>query len=452
MATIMPEVAEDLGRGGYGAAFSAFFLGSVVGVLFGGPLADRFGAARPFAAAAVCVRRRPRGQRHRPDDGRAGGRPDCCRASAPGPPRPIVYTVIGRAYPEAARLRMFAVISTAWVLPGVLGPGLAGLVAEHAGWRWVFLGLLPLVAVAVGATLPPLRRVPPSPGAASHPAVAPRRGPPGRPRPPGSGAGIPTAVLHPGPADLRLRRQSTCSCPLAITSLRGRSVRVRLAGGQPDHAGVDGRRLAGRPLGRPHRRGAPGPRRAVSSWLRDRRSSCSPSPCRRPARRRRWRAPPWPASASASPSRRSPHLVLARVDDGQEGTASSALSLFENLGFAAGPGVTGLPWWRWPTPGAGPTPPRSWWPGPRRACWRWAARRSTRPARHRGGAARRERPQPSRRRAAARPHPEGSAKFPSIGAVSFARVIAVAPARPRPGPGCRSATRSWRSPASRCAT
>src|SRR5690349_15238494 len=29
-------VAADLGRGGYGAAFSAFFLGSVVGVLFGG--------------------------------------------------------------------------------------------------------------------------------------------------------------------------------------------------------------------------------------------------------------------------------------------------------------------------------------------------------------------------------------------------------------------------------
>ena len=35
-------------------------------------------------------------------------------------------------------------------------------------------------------------------------------------------------------------------------------------------------------------------------------------------------------------------LVLARAGDGQEGTASSALSLFENLGFAAGPGLTGL--------------------------------------------------------------------------------------------------------------
>ena len=53
VAAIMPKVAEDLGRGGYGAAFSAFFLGSVVGVLFGGPLADRFGAALPFAGAAV---------------------------------------------------------------------------------------------------------------------------------------------------------------------------------------------------------------------------------------------------------------------------------------------------------------------------------------------------------------------------------------------------------------
>ena len=43
---------------------------------------------------------------------------------------------------------MFATLSTAWVLPGVLGPAIAGVVGETLGWRYVFLGLLPLIAAA----------------------------------------------------------------------------------------------------------------------------------------------------------------------------------------------------------------------------------------------------------------------------------------------------------------
>ena len=43
---------------------------------------------------------------------------------------------------------MFATLSTAWVLPGVIGPAIAGVVAETFHWRLVFLGLLPLIAVA----------------------------------------------------------------------------------------------------------------------------------------------------------------------------------------------------------------------------------------------------------------------------------------------------------------
>jgi membrane protein len=40
---------------------------------------------------------------------------------------------------------VFAVLSTAWVVPGLIGPALSALVAGHFGWRVVFLGLLPLV-------------------------------------------------------------------------------------------------------------------------------------------------------------------------------------------------------------------------------------------------------------------------------------------------------------------
>ena len=53
VATVMPDVALDLGRAGYGAAFSAFFLGSVVGALVGGPAADRYGPAPPLAVAGL---------------------------------------------------------------------------------------------------------------------------------------------------------------------------------------------------------------------------------------------------------------------------------------------------------------------------------------------------------------------------------------------------------------
>jgi MFS family permease len=65
---------------------------------------------------------------------------------------------------------MFAVLSTAWVIPGLIGPAVAALVAAAAGWRWVFLGLLPLVAVAGLLAVLALRRVP-RPAAASRPAL-----------------------------------------------------------------------------------------------------------------------------------------------------------------------------------------------------------------------------------------------------------------------------------------
>src|SRR6185295_20180234 len=75
----------------------------------------------------------------------------------------VAFLVIGRTYPDELRPRMFAILSTAWVVPGIAGPALAAFVGDHIGWRSVFLGLLPLVIVAGSLALRELRRVPGNP-------------------------------------------------------------------------------------------------------------------------------------------------------------------------------------------------------------------------------------------------------------------------------------------------
>lgn len=42
---------------------------------------------------------------------------------------------------------MIAYLSSAWVVPGLVGPAVAGLVADTLSWRWVFLGLVPPIAL-----------------------------------------------------------------------------------------------------------------------------------------------------------------------------------------------------------------------------------------------------------------------------------------------------------------
>jgi MFS family permease len=56
------------------------------------------------------------------------------------------------------RPRVFAVFSSAWVVPGLIGPAASSAIAGWLGWRAVFLALLPFVAVAAAMTLPALTR------------------------------------------------------------------------------------------------------------------------------------------------------------------------------------------------------------------------------------------------------------------------------------------------------
>ena len=168
VATIMPLVADDLGGIElYGWVFSAFLLANLVGIVVAGEFADRFGAAIPFGAGlalfAVGLL----------IGGLAPSMPVLVAARAiqglgAGAIPAVAFLVIGRTYPDELRPRMFAILSTAWVVPGIAGPALAAFVGDHVGWRSVFLGLLPLVIVAGSLALRELRSVPGNPDRAAR--------------------------------------------------------------------------------------------------------------------------------------------------------------------------------------------------------------------------------------------------------------------------------------------
>jgi MFS family permease len=166
--TIMPVVARDLGGLKlYGWVFSAFMLGNVVGIVAAGRQADRFGPARPFLAGLALFAAGLAVAGFAPSmlvlvAGRA------LQGVGAGAVPAIAYVSIGRSLPERLQARMMAVLSTAWVVPGLVGPAISAAVASLVGWRWVFLGLLPVVAVTGSIALPALFRLGKQPAASGQ--------------------------------------------------------------------------------------------------------------------------------------------------------------------------------------------------------------------------------------------------------------------------------------------
>jgi MFS family permease len=72
-----------------------------------------------------------------------------------------IFVLIAAVYPERARPAVFGLISSAWVLPALLGPPVSGLVTQTLSWHWVFLGLVPLVLVATALVVPAVRTLTP---------------------------------------------------------------------------------------------------------------------------------------------------------------------------------------------------------------------------------------------------------------------------------------------------
>jgi MFS family permease len=160
VVTIAPRIPADLGGLElYGWIFSAYMLASLFGTVWGGNEADRRGPARAFtigllafAVGLVLAALAPSMTTvvlARVRQGAGAGAVITC-----------IYVALTLAYPDAERPRILALLSSAWVVPALIGPALAGAVAEMASWRWVFAGLVPITVLVAVLTLPTFARLP----------------------------------------------------------------------------------------------------------------------------------------------------------------------------------------------------------------------------------------------------------------------------------------------------
>lgn len=173
----MPAAVADLGQPEvYAWAFTGFVIAQTFTIVAAGQVSDRIGPVVPMVGGVVVF---------------AVGL--VCAALAPamawlvlarfvqglgaGAINVSVMILVGLAYEPREQARVMTGFSIAWMVPTLVGPVLAAWLAETFSWRWVFWSVLPLLLIANGLVLVPLRRVQLPP-----------------PHPPATGAGRPMAM------------------------------------------------------------------------------------------------------------------------------------------------------------------------------------------------------------------------------------------------------------------
>lgn len=158
VTTIMPLVAHDLhGDSLFALAFAVPLAAGIIGMVLAGNWTDRSGPLPALITSAVLFAVGLLIAGTATDMGVfiAGRFIHGLSGAAVIVP---LYVIVARSYPEELRARVFAGFAAAWVIPSIIGPALAGLVAETFSWHWVFLGVIVLlVPAAIMMLLPVLR-------------------------------------------------------------------------------------------------------------------------------------------------------------------------------------------------------------------------------------------------------------------------------------------------------
>lgn len=162
VGTAMPTVARALdGLALYALAFGGTIAGSVIGMILGGWWSDRSGPARVVTTGSLVLTAGLVVAGLAPQMeifilGRA------LQGIGGGLAQVAIYVVIAQGLPDRLRPMMFSILAAAWVVPGLIGPVLTGLAVDHLHWRAVFLGVAPLVLVALLVLRPALARTHPA--------------------------------------------------------------------------------------------------------------------------------------------------------------------------------------------------------------------------------------------------------------------------------------------------
>ncbi|MFI2364189.1 MFS transporter [Promicromonospora sp. NPDC019610] len=148
VATAMPTIAVDLdGLRHYTFAFAVVFATSVVGMLTAGRWCDRTGPAPAmWTGVALFVIGLVVAGTATGMGALIAGR--AVQGVGSGLFGVALYVLVARVFVAERRPAVFSAFAAAWVVPAIVGPGLAGLVVDHLGWRWVFLGAAALTVPA----------------------------------------------------------------------------------------------------------------------------------------------------------------------------------------------------------------------------------------------------------------------------------------------------------------
>jgi MFS family permease len=225
ISTAMPQVAKDLDAvRSYGLAFSFMLTAEMLGIVLAGVWTQRRGPLPALFAGQVLMAA---------GSALAGLAPTFAVLLAgrlvaglgAGLIVVALYVVIGRAYPDALRPKVFSWVSAAWVLPSLIGPPIAGWLTSTWSWRWVFLIVLAPIAVTFAVVISQRSRITGDSAASDQMAPTEATEPAAAPAPvPASGgttAGIRGPSPHAGGPSPRVGGSSPAAPPATASDVPG---------------------------------------------------------------------------------------------------------------------------------------------------------------------------------------------------------------------------------------